>query len=108
MADLTPQEAAELLASGSQVQLVDVREPDEHVAGRIAGARLVPLGQLTAAAETLRRDEPLLFVCRSGARSGMAAEAFAGAGYEAHNLSGGLLAWTRAGLPLEPEDGHVA
>src|SRR5438270_10627298 len=97
VADLTPQEASELLASGKQIQLVDVREPEEHAAGRIAGARLVPLGELSAAAETLERDEPLLFVCRSGARSGMAAEAFAGAGYEAYNLAGGLLAWTRAG-----------
>ena len=77
MADLSPQQVSELLESRGDVQLIDVREPDEHAAGRIAGARLIPLGELTAAADSLRRDVPLVFVCRSGARSAMATEAFA-------------------------------
>jgi rhodanese-related sulfurtransferase len=108
VADLSPQQVSELLGSRADVQLIDVREPEEHAAGRIAGARLIPLGALTAAADSLRQEAPLVFVCRSGARSAMATEAFAGAGYEAFNLEGGLQAWTAAGLPLEPEDGHVA
>jgi rhodanese-related sulfurtransferase len=38
----------------------------------------------------------------------MATEAFLGAGFDAHNMAGGLLEWAAAGLPLEPEDGYVA
>lgn len=105
--DLTPQQAAERLRGGA-VQLIDVREPYEHEAGRIPGDRHVELGRLAQAAESIDRGTPVIFYCRSGARSAMAAEAFAGAGFAAHNLAGGLQAWVAAGLPLEPEDGQVA
>jgi rhodanese-related sulfurtransferase len=49
-----------------------------------------------------------VFYCRSGSRSALAAQAFAAAGFEAHNLDGGLKAWVKDGLPIEPADGHVA
>ena len=106
-ADYSPGEVAELLESGS-VQLIDVRETDEHAAGRIAGSRLIELSALAAQADTISRDQPVVFYCRSGSRSAMATEAFVQAGYEAHNMSGGLLEWAAAGLPLEPDEGHVA
>ncbi|MDQ6732243.1 MAG: rhodanese-like domain-containing protein [Actinomycetota bacterium] len=106
-ADYSPREVSDLLDSGS-VQLIDVRESDEHAAGRIAGSRLIELSALSALAGTISHDQPIVFYCRSGARSAMATEAFAQAGYEAHNMSGGLLEWAAAGLPLEPDDGHVA
>ncbi|HUE26228.1 MAG TPA: rhodanese-like domain-containing protein [Solirubrobacteraceae bacterium] len=106
--DYTPQEVSELLDGGGDVQLIDVREPDEYERGRIAGARLLPLGDLVAQAETIDRDRPIVFYCRSGSRSAMATEAFRGAGFDAHNMTGGLLDWDTAGLPLEPEGGRVA
>jgi adenylyltransferase/sulfurtransferase len=105
--EYTPQEVAALLERG-EIQLVDVREPEEHEAGRIAGGRLVPLSQLGAEAATISRDQPIVFYCRSGSRSAMATEAFRGAGFDAHNMAGGLLEWAAAGLPLEPDGGHVA
>jgi rhodanese-related sulfurtransferase len=85
---------------------------DEHPrrlfdSGRITGGRLIELGSLSAEAHTIDRDTPVVFYCRSGARSGMATQAFAQAGYDAHNMRGGLLAWDAAGLPLEPEGGYV-
>jgi len=91
-----------------EVQLIDVRERSEYDAGRIAGGRLIELGQLTALADSIDRQRPVVFYCRSGARSAMASEAFASAGFDAHNMTGGLQAWEAAGLPLEPEDGRVA
>ncbi len=91
-----------------EVQLIDVREPSEHDAGRIAGDRLIELGKLATAADAIDRRRPVVFYCRSGARSAMATEAFSSAGFDAHNLTGGLQAWEAAGLPLEPEDGRVA
>ena len=90
------------------IQLIDVREVYEHEAGRIAGDRLVGLTELAAQAETIDRDRPVVFYCRSGSRSAMAAEAFRGAGFDAHNMVGGLVDWTAAGLPLVPESGYVA
>ena len=71
-ADYSPQQVSELLASGA-IQLIDVREPDEHQAGRIAGDRLVELGRLAAEADTIDRSRPVVFYCRSGSRSAMAA-----------------------------------
>ena len=105
--DYTPPEVAELLRAG-QVTLIDVRQGYEHDAGRIAGDRLIELADLPAHAETLDREEKIVFYCRSGARSGMATQLFRQAGYDAHNMVGGLLEWDASGLPLEPEGGYVA
>jgi hydroxyacylglutathione hydrolase/adenylyltransferase/sulfurtransferase len=103
----TPREVAELLAHGG-VQLIDVRQAFENEAGRIAGGRLIELGELVAQIDTIDREKPVVFYCRSGARSAMATEAFRGAGFDAHNMAGGLMDWEAAGLPLEPADGYVA
>jgi len=105
--DYTPQQVAELLER-DEVQLIDVRQAHEHAAGRIAGGRLIELAELGAQAKTIDREQPVVFYCRSGSRSAMATEAFREAGYDAHNMAGGLLAWHAAGLALEPADGHVA
>ena len=105
--EVDPGRADELVREG-QVQLIDVREPYEVEAGRLAGSRHVELERLASQAETIDREQPVLFYCRLGARSGMAANAFRRAGYQAYSLTGGLAAWHEQGLPLEPEDGHVA
>ncbi len=105
--DFTPREVADKIAGG-ETQLIDVREADEHAAGRIAGGRLIELSRLSGEAASIDRDRPVIFYCRSGARSAMAAQAFSQDGYEAHNMTGGLLEWAAAGLPLEPENGTVA
>ena len=105
--DVAPDQARALLESGS-VQLVDVRETYEYDAGRIAGSRLIGLANLSAEAETIDRERPVLFYCAVGSRSTMAAQAFRASGYDAYSLAGGLVAWQLAGQPLEPEDGSVA
>ncbi len=105
--EVGPERAAELIEAG-EVQLVDVREPYEVEAGRLSGARTIELEHLASQAETLDRDTPVLFYCRLGSRSGMAANAFRRAGYEAYSLTGGISAWHERDLPLEPADGTVA
>jgi rhodanese-related sulfurtransferase len=105
--DYTPRQVADLLHS-TEIQLIDVRQPDEHEAGRIPGDRLIELARLTAEVDTIDRDKPIVFYCRSGSRSAMATEAFRGAGFEAHNMAGGIIDWQGAGLPLEPDGGYVA
>jgi hydroxyacylglutathione hydrolase/adenylyltransferase/sulfurtransferase len=105
--EIGPERAAELLREGD-VQLVDVREGHEVQQGRLAGSRHIALGELAVQASTLDQDRPVLFYCRVGGRSAMAATAFRQAGFEAYSLAGGLVAWHGQGRPLEPADGRVA
>jgi rhodanese-related sulfurtransferase len=105
--DYTPEQVADLLAN-SKIQLIDVRESHEHRAGRIAAGLHIELDELSARATEIDRDVPVVFYCRSGARSAMATQAFAAAGYDAHNMAGGLLAWHGRGLPMEPPGGFVS
>ena len=105
--DVTPEQVAERHRA-AEIQLVDVREAYEWEAGRIAGARHVELERVASQAGTIDRERPVVFYCRVGARSGMAANAFRRAGYDAYSLDGGLDAWAERGLPLEPDDGQVA
>src|SRR5215210_9026447 len=105
--ELSPARVAELMRDGAQV--VDVREPDEREAGRIPDdSAHIELDRLTAEADSIDRERPVVFYCRSGSRSALAAQAFAAAGYDAHNLDGGLKAWVAEGLPIEPAGGRVA
>jgi rhodanese-related sulfurtransferase len=105
--DVDPDRARALIEAGD-VQLVDVREPYEWDAGRIAGARHIEVERLAAEAGSIDRDRPVLFYCRVGSRSTMAAQAFRRAGYEAYSVDGGLAEWDRRGFPLEPDGGTVA
>jgi rhodanese-related sulfurtransferase len=105
--DYTPVEVLELHSRG-EIQLIDVRQPHEHEAGRIGGDRHVELAVLPGQAETIDRDRPVVFYCKTGARSAMASEAFRAAGFDAHNMAGGLQDWHARGLPIEPADGYVA
>ncbi len=105
--DITPEQAA-ALRRDRDAQLIDVREDYEWDAGRIGGARHVVLGEVAAQASTIEKDRPVVFYCRVGSRSAMAADAFRGAGYEAYSLHGGLEAWSGEGRPLEPDDVTVA
>jgi rhodanese-related sulfurtransferase len=105
--DYSPRQVAELLKR-TDIQLVDVRETHEWEAGRLAGARHIELMELAARAEELDPGKPVVFYCRSGSRSAMATRAFRQAGFDAHNMSGGLLDWEASQLPLEPASGYVA
>jgi len=104
--DIDPAEAADKVAAGAR--LVDVRQGYEWEAGRIPGAEHIPLEQLPAAAEKLDRDRAIVFQCRTGSRSGLAAQVFRASGFEAYNLAGGLHAWIEAGREIVPADGVVA
>lgn len=99
--------AAELVASGEAV-LLDVREQKEWDAGHAPAAIHIPLGQVPQRLSELPTDRRIVAVCRSGGRSSSATKALQRAGLEAENLQGGMAAWQRAGLPLEPTGGRVA
>jgi rhodanese-related sulfurtransferase len=103
--EVTPTDAQPLIDDGAQ--LIDVRTDAEYEAAHIPGARHVPLLEVQSEAAGLDRDRPLVVYCRTGERSGMAADAFAASGWDAHSIEGGLVAWSEAGLPLEPQGGEV-
>ncbi|MGH8131905.1 MAG: rhodanese-like domain-containing protein [Steroidobacteraceae bacterium] len=87
-----------------EVQLIDVRAPDEFEGplGHIRGARLIPLEQLSSRVAELSRAVPVVTVCRSGARSAQAVVLLQKAGlHQAANLAGGMLRWTSELHPVE-------
>lgn len=94
---ITPSELKCSLAEGA-CRLIDVREPVEHAEEHIAGAKLIPLGQLEKHAGHLPRHEPIVVMCRSGKRGGQAVEKLHALGFQnVRNLSGGILAWKTQG-----------
>ena len=97
--EVTPERARALLDAGEAV-VVDVREPYERDAGHIEGSTHVELERLASQADTLPRDRPVIFQCRLGARSALAARAFRSAGFDAWSLQGGLKLWHDRGLPV--------
>jgi rhodanese-related sulfurtransferase len=101
------QDVAQALADGGAT-VIDVREPYERDAGHIPGSEHIELERLASKAETIPREAPVIFFCRLGSRSLMAAQAFRRAGYEAWSMAGGIQAWHDEQRPLEPSDGHVA
>jgi hydroxyacylglutathione hydrolase/adenylyltransferase/sulfurtransferase len=105
--DVAPDWVRERHAAG-EIQLIDVREPYEWDAGHLAGARHIELDRVAAEAGTIDKDKPVVFYCAVGSRSGMAANAFRRAGFDAYSMDGGITAWNAQGLPLEPADGQVA
>lgn len=99
--DVAPEE---VLALESDLQIVDVRGPDEYVGelGHIAGSKLLPLDILPAELDELDSDRPVVFVCRSGARSARASQFAQSQGWDqVFNMQGGMLLWNEKKLPVE-------
>ncbi len=82
-------------------QILDVREDAEVAEGKIPGALHIALGELPGRLAELDKSLPVIAVCRSGRRSAAAVDILSGAGFTAHNLTGGMLDWTAAGLPTD-------
>ncbi len=96
--DITVQELKEKLDKGEQFVFIDVREPHEFQEFNL-GAKLIPLGNIANALADLEehKNDEIVLHCRSGARSGMAQQFLAQAGFtNARNLTGGVLAWIEA------------
>ena len=98
---ITPQRAKRLIDEGAI--LIDIREADEHARERIPGAHHLALSKLDAADLAVHQGKPVVFHCRSGARTLSNAGRLAGrvgSDCEAYVVEGGLDAWRRAGLPV--------
>ena len=105
---ITVTDAHDRLRAGGAV-LLDVREADEYAAGHSPDAVWQPLAAVAAAADLPAQAQGLvvLAICRSGNRSGRAAEFLAARGVEVLNVSGGMRAWAAAGLPVRNSAGRA-
>jgi rhodanese-related sulfurtransferase len=93
MKEITVQELKELINSGSDFQLVDVREPYENDICTLNGL-LIPLNELPERFSEISKDKQVVVHCRSGKRSANAILFLEQHGYDnLHNLVGGILAW---------------
>ena len=91
-------EELERLVAADAVEIVDVREPYERDDGFIPGSRNVPYRTIRALAEELHNGRPVVTICESGARAGVAASVLAAAGVDARPvLEGGIPAWRARG-----------
>ena len=104
--EISRDEAQKLIEDGAQ--LVDVRVDHEWEAGRIAGATHIPLAELAERTGEIDKERPVVLYCRGGTRSTMATDALAEAGFDAAKLNEGIVGWSEAKLPLEPDGGRVA
>jgi rhodanese-related sulfurtransferase len=106
--DIDPEQLAEWQARDASLQVIDVREGYEREAGFIAGSIHIPLVELSSRAGEIEAGRPVVFYCRVGARSDMAAQAFRASGVRAISMRGGLVRWASENRPLSPEGGVVA
>ena len=98
---ITPLEADALLKDRSDVVFLDVRTPRERASGSIAGSQLVSIWDIIKGRLSLPKDKAILLVCAVGGRSYMAGQILSQRGHpEVYNLSGGISAWYKQGLPI--------
>ncbi len=90
-------------ALGNGAYLLDVRSSAEYESGHAPEAGLIPLPSLGDRLGEVPRDRPVYVICHSGGRSAIAARQLAEAGHaDVTKVRGGMSAWIRAGLPVEP------
>ena len=97
MQTITPADVIE----ADDAYILDVREPDEVAQARVDGAQHIPLGSLVERIDELPRDRTIYVMCHVGGRSAQATQYLEGQGFDAVNISGGIVAWYRAGLPVK-------
>jgi rhodanese-related sulfurtransferase len=97
MAEITVKEADQRRSTD---EILDIREDFEVAEGMIPEALHIPMAQLQTRLAELDPAVPVIAVCRTGNRSARVADALNGAGFSADTMTGGMTAWSRAGLPI--------
>ena len=105
MQEITATELKKRMDAGEDIQLIDVRQPDEHDFARIEGAKLIPLGDIAKRIDELDAGRETIVHCKAGGRSAKAIEALQKAGFtgEIKNLKGGITAWSNEVDPKVPK-----
>ncbi len=96
MQEITATELKQRLDNGDDIQLIDVRQPDEYAFAKIEGAKLVPLGEVVKRMNELDESKETIIHCKMGGRSAKAIEMLQQAGFKGNlsNMKGGITAWS--------------
>jgi adenylyltransferase/sulfurtransferase len=105
MQEITASELKTRMDAGEDIQLIDVRQPDEYAFAKIEGAKLIPLGEIMPRMNELDENRETVIHCKMGGRSARAIEALQQAGYKGSliNLVGGITAWSNEVDPSVPK-----
>ncbi len=105
MQEITVSELKARLDAGDDIQLIDVRQPDEYAFASIAGAKLIPLGEIPARSGEIDESRETVVHCKMGGRSARAIEYLERSGYKGKlsNLVGGITAWSNEIDPGVPK-----
>ncbi len=105
MQTITAPELKARLDAGENIQLIDVRQPDEYAFAKIEGSKLIPLGEIISRMSELDENRETVVHCKMGGRSARAIEALQQSGYKGSliNLVGGITAWSNEVDPSIPK-----
>lgn len=105
MEEITAAELKARIDAGDDIQLIDVRQPDEYAFARIDGAKLIPLGEIMRRMGEIDEHRETVIHCKMGGRSARAIEAMQQAGFKGSlkNLVGGITAWSNEVDPSVPK-----
>lgn len=103
--EISASDAKEALDNDSNIQLIDVRQPDEFAFAKIEGSKLIPLGDIIKRMDELDPSKEAIIHCKMGGRSAKAIEMLQQAGYSGSlkNLKGGITAWSNDVDPTIPK-----
>lgn len=105
MEEITATELKKRMDDGENIQLIDVRQPDEFAFAKIEGAKLIPLGEIVKRMDELDDSREAIIQCKAGGRSAQAIQALQRAGYKGalKNMRGGITAWSNEVDPKVPK-----
>jgi len=105
MPEISATELKQRLDNGDDIQIIDVREPDEVAIAMIPNAVHIPLGQVVSRASEIDANRETVLHCKMGGRSARAIEALRRSGFEGNliNLKGGITAWSNEVDPTVPK-----
>jgi sulfur-carrier protein adenylyltransferase/sulfurtransferase len=105
MTEITATELKKRMDAGEDIQLIDVRQPDEYDFAKIEGAKLIPLGEIVNRMDEIDQSRETILHCKAGGRSAQAIQALQRAGFtgELKNMRGGITAWSNEVDPKVPK-----
>jgi rhodanese-related sulfurtransferase len=105
MQEITATELKRRMDAGDDIQLIDVRQPNEYAFAKIEGAKLIPLGELMNRIDEINETKETVVHCHAGGRSARAIDAMQRSGFkgELKNLKGGITAWSDEVDPSVPK-----
>ena len=105
MEQITATELKKRMDAGDDIQLIDVRQPDEYDFAKIEGAKLIPLGEIVNRMDEIDSSRETVVHCKAGGRSAQAIQKLQQAGFtgDLKNLAGGITAWSNEVDPKIPK-----